>query len=76
MEEEEDDDDIYAPDESIGIPAQPAAPALALSTFEKKKKVDDLEEGEEEGEEMEEDYGSDDSVCNSYSKFGFLCLPF
>ena len=51
--EEEEDDDIYAPDDVIETPGQ-AAPASGRI----KQKGDDLEEGEE-GEEVEEEVNSD-----------------
>ena len=48
--EEEEDDDIYAPNEAIEFPVQPITASNGAS-----KKGKDLEEGEEEGEEIEED---------------------
>lgn len=51
--EEEEEDDIYAPDDVIETPGQ-VAPASSRT----KKKGDDLEEGEE-GEEVEEEDNSD-----------------
>lgn len=48
--DEEEDDDIYAPDDVIEV-SEPAN----LPTIETAKKRKDLEEGEEEGEEVEED---------------------
>lgn len=51
--EEEEEDDIYAPDDVIETPGQ-VAPASSRI----KKKGDDLEEGEE-GEEVEEEDNSD-----------------
>lgn len=53
MEEEEEEDDIYAPDDVIETPGQ-----LAPASTKIKKKGDDLEEGEE-GEEVEEEDNSD-----------------
>lgn len=53
--EEEEDDDIYAPEDVIIISEKTD---LAVGGAE--KKGDDLEEGEEEGEELEED--ASDSV--------------
>lgn len=59
MQEEEDEDDIYAPDDSIpGL----STPAPISGGAIPPKANDDLEEGEEEDEEMEEDYGESDSV--------------
>ena len=52
--EEEEDDDIYAPDEAVESVAQ-----IAPASSGAKKKGDDLEEGEEEGEEVEADTSSD-----------------
>lgn len=60
--EDEEDDDIYAPDDVIETPGQ-TAPASS----EIKKKGDDLEEGEEGEEEEEEDNSnsvySDQRTC-------------
>lgn len=61
MEEEEDEDDIYAPDDSIPGLSTPAPNSGADSAIPPKAN-DELEEGEEEDEEMEEDYGESDSV--------------
>lgn len=59
MQEEEDEDDIYAPDDSIpGL----STPAPTSGGAIQPKPNDELEEGEEEDEEMEEDYGESDSV--------------
>lgn len=51
--EEEDDEDIYAPNDVVEIQGQSDLPIVKVE-----KKGEDLEEGEEEGEELEED-GSD-----------------
>lgn len=57
MEEEEEDDDIYAPDEAVeAVEVVGQVPTASDGT---KKKGDDLEEGEEEGEELEGDSTSD-----------------
>ncbi|MCJ1468021.1 cleavage polyadenylation factor subunit fip1 [Pseudocyphellaria aurata] len=56
MEEEEEDDDIYAPDDVIETPGQVAPVSGKIE-----KKGDDLEEGEE-GEEVEEDDSSDSDI--------------
>lgn len=73
MQEEEDEDDIYAPDDSIpglSTPApNPGAGGAILS-----KANDELEEGEEEDEEMEEDYGDSDSVGFFFTLSFFLLL--
>lgn len=64
MKEEEDDDDIYAPDDSIpglSTPAPTSAAGDSGGTIQPKAN-DELEEGEEEDEEMQEDYGESDSV--------------
>lgn len=53
--EVEEDDDIYAPDDAV----EPLGPEIPPSTSAKKG-GDDLEEGEEEGEEVEEEFS--DSV--------------
>lgn len=59
MEEEEEEDDIYAPDDAIETPGQVASLSGRIE-----KKGDDLEEGEE-GEEVEEE-DSSDSVCSDH----------
>lgn len=76
MQEEEDEDDIYAPDDSIpGLstpgpnPGAGGAGGAILS-----KANDELEEGEEEDEEMEEDYGDSDSVGCYFTLSFFLLL--
>ena len=70
MQEEEDEDDIYAPDDSIpGL----STPAPTSGGVIPPKANDELEEGEEEDEEMEEDYGESDSVS---FLFFFLSLFF
>lgn len=56
--EEDEDDDIYAPSDAIEIVEQSAMPAV-----EPEKKGNDLDDGEEEGEEIEED--TSDSVYKS-----------
>lgn len=64
MQEEEDEDDIYAPDDSIpglSTPA-PTSGGDGSGGAIPPKANDELEEGEEEDEEMEEDYGDSDSV--------------
>lgn len=53
--EEDEDDDIYAPSDAIEIAEQSAVPLGGPA-----KKGNDLDDGEEEGEEIEED--SSDSV--------------
>ena len=59
--EEEDDDDIYAPDENLGIAhLKSSAGALAQAG-----NVNPTREDEEEGEEVEED--SSDSVGQAHT---------
>lgn len=53
--EEEDDDDIYAPDENVGIPDTGNTGSTSFQNGN--VKVEDMDD-EEEGEEIEED-GSD-----------------
>lgn len=75
MQEEEDEDDIYAPDDFIPGLSTPA-PTLGGGGGTTPPKVnDELEEGEEEDEEMEEDYGESDSVGVFFLLFVsfFLC---
>lgn len=62
MQEEEDEDDIYAPDDSIPGLSKPAPTSGGGGAAIPPKANDELEEGEEEDEEMEEDYGESDSV--------------
>ena len=72
MQEEEDEDDIYAPDDSIpglSTPAPTSAGGGSGGAVQPKAN-DELEEGEEEDEEMEEDYGESDSV----GVFSFLSV--
>lgn len=61
MQEEEDEDDIYAPDDSIPGLSTPAPTSGGSGGAIQPKANDELEEGEED-EEMEEDYGESDSV--------------
>lgn len=80
MQEEEDEDDIYAPDDSIPGLSTPAPNSGAGAGGAIPPKAnDELEEGEEEGEEMEEDYGESDSVgvlfCHIYSTQKILLQP-
>ncbi len=63
--EEDEDDDIYAPSDAIEIPAQ-----RALPTVETDKRGNDPDDGEEEGEEIEED--TSDSVYQVTYLFPFL----
>lgn len=58
--EEDEDDDIYAPTDAIEVVEQ-SIPAVVRS----EKKGNDLDDGEEEGEEIEED--SSDSVLSAIS---------
>lgn len=58
--EEDEDDDIYAPSDAIEIAEQSAVPAVGPV-----KKGNDLDDGEEEGEEIEED--TSDSVYRARS---------
>lgn len=70
MQEEEDEDDIYAPDDSIpglSTPA-PTSGGDGSGGAIPPKANDELEEGEEEDEEMEEDYGDSDSVGDFFSR--------
>lgn len=60
--DEEEDDDIYAPADEMTDPAQPYDAQKANRPGPEKAGVD-LEEGEEEGEEVEES----DSVRQSYA---------
>lgn len=53
--EEDEDDDIYAPSDAIEVVEQGITSAIGSE-----KKGNDLDDGEEEGEEIEED--SSDSV--------------
>lgn len=64
--EEDEDDDIYAPTDAVEVVEQ-NIPAVARS----EKKGDDLDEGEEEGEEIEED--SSDSVFSAVSLLHHEC---
>lgn len=64
MQEEEDEDDIYAPDDSIPGLSTPAPNSGGGAATILPKANDELEEGEEEDEEMEEDYGESDSVSH------------
>ena len=63
--EEEEDDDIYAPEDAIqnGTTGQQPHPAGRIVKDE--KMGEDLEEGEEEGEEVEEE--ESDSVCGTFN---------
>lgn len=64
IQEEEDEDDIYAPDDSIpglSTPTPTSGGGASGGTIQPKAN-DELEEGEEEDEEMEEDYDESDSV--------------
>ena len=58
--EEDEEDDIYAPSDAIEVVEQ-NVPAVIRS----EKKGNDLDDGEEEGEEIEED--SSDSVFSAVS---------
>ncbi len=62
--EEEEDDDIYAPEDAIknGVTGQQSR--LPGRTMKDEKMGEDLEEGEEEGEEVEE--GESDSVQSAW----------
>lgn len=66
MQEEEEEDDIYAPDDSIPGLSTPAPTSGGGDSGSggaiQPNATDELEEGEEEDEEMEEDYGESDSV--------------
>lgn len=62
--DEDEDDDIYAPSDAIEI-----AERVALPRVETEKKGNDPDDGEEEGEEIEED--NSDSVHRA--TFGFYC---
>ncbi len=68
--EDEEDDDIYAPQDVVenGIPGQ--QPRLPRGTLKGDKTGEDLEEGEEEGEEIEEE--DSDSVHSTW--FNFVAL--
>lgn len=74
MQEEEDEDDIYAPDDSIPGLSTPAPTSgggggVGSGGTIQPKANDELEEGEEEDEEMEEDYGDSDSVGSFFLSF-------
>ena len=64
--EEDEDDDIYAPTDAIEVVEQNIS-ALVRS----EKKGNDLDDGEEEGEELEED--SSDSVLSAVSLLHHAC---
>lgn len=75
MQEEEDEDDIYAPDDSIpglSTSAPTSGGDGSSGGAVQPKANDELEEGEEEDEEMEEDYGESDSVGGFFFLFFFL----
>lgn len=76
MQEEGDEDDIYAPDDSIpglSTPAPTSGGGGGSGGTIQPKADDELEEGEQEDEEMEEDYGDSDSVGGfSLSFFLFI----
>ena len=67
--EEEEDDDIYAPEDAIKNDVTGSQSHLPGRTVKDENMGEDLEEGEEEGEEVEED--ESDSV-----QFKWLDLPF
>lgn len=58
--EEDEDDDIYAPSDAIEVAEQTVPPVN-----KSEKKGNDLDDGEEEGEEIEED--TSDSVFSAVS---------
>lgn len=67
--EEEEDDDIYAPEDVIIFPEKVDLPVAGTE-----KRGDDLEDGEEEGEEVEED---DSDSVHQDEQIGFLlCSDF
>ena len=66
--DEEEDDDIYAPADGTADPAQPYDARNANGPDPEKAAVD-LEEGEEEGEEVEES----DSVRQSHAMMAAGC---
>lgn len=77
LQEEEDEDDIYAPDDSIPGLSTPAPTSGGGGGGGIPPKAnDELEEGEEEDEEMEEDYGESDSVGGFFSLFYRIHSPY
>lgn len=64
--EEDEDDDIYAPSDAIEVAEQTEPPVV-----KSEKKGNDLDDGEEEGEEIEED--TSDSVFPALSLFHCNC---
>lgn len=66
--EEDEDDDIYAPEDVITISEKVDIPIARIE-----KKGDDLEEGEEEGEELDED-ASDSVYQDEMSRLPSCCV--
>lgn len=64
--EEDEEDDIYAPSDAIEVVEQNVPAAIRSE-----KKGNDLDDGEEEGEEIEED--SSDSVFSAVSLLQYKC---
>ena len=64
--EEDEDDDIYAPSDAIEVVEQSIP-----SVIRPEKKGNDLDDGEEEGEEIEED--TSDSVLSAMYLLRFKC---
>lgn len=69
--EDEEDDDIYAPEDVFknGTPGQLSG--LTRGILKGEKAGEDLEEGEEEGEEIEEE--DSDSVPSTLSTYTVQC---
>ena len=72
--EEEEDDDIYAPEDAVQNGSNGQQPYLAGRTVKDEKMGEDLEEGEEEGEEVEEE--ESDSVHSTHRNHACFALTF
>ena len=70
--EEEDDDDIYAPEDVVQNGTTGQQPHIAGHTMKDEKMGEDLEDEEEEGEEVEEE--ESDSVYSSHPNHACFAL--